>query len=115
MEPTVLPAVVAETYITSNAIDLSGQKSVNVRSYTDSVAGHDLDNLADGNDETYWMSNDSNDAVKRLEFHFEVSLAGLKFREIFLKFFKIRIRFISTVCQFENQTILDVTNTKTSA
>ena len=74
MEPTVLPAVVAETYITSNAIDLSGQKSVNVRSYTDSVAGHDLDNLADGDDETYWMSNDSNDAVKRLEFHFEVRL-----------------------------------------
>ena len=91
MEPTVLPAVVAETYITSNAIDLSGQKSVNVRSYTDSVAGHDLDNLADGNDETYWMSNDSNDAVKRLEFHFEVSLVGLKFRvsEFFFNFPKL--------------------------
>lgn len=104
MEPTVLPAVVAETYITSNAIDLSGQKSVNVRSYTDSVAGHDLDNLADGNDETYWMSNDSNDAVKRLEFHFEVSLVGLKFRvsEIFFNFSKLGS---DSFLQFDNSKI----------
>ena len=80
MEPTVLPVVVAETYITSNAIDLSGQKTVNVISFTDSVAGHGLDNLADGNGETYWMSSDSNDAVKRLEFHFEVIFVGLKLR-----------------------------------
>ena len=80
MEPTVLPAVVAETYITSNAIDFPGQKTVNVRSFTDSVAGHGLDNLADGNSETYWMCNDSNYAVKRLEFHFEVIFVSLKLR-----------------------------------
>ena len=52
MQPTVSPAVVEETYITSNAIDLSGQKTVSVRSFTDSAAGT-LDNIADGISETY--------------------------------------------------------------
>jgi len=84
MQPTVLPAVVEETYITSNAIDLSGQKTVSVRSFTDSAAGT-LDNIADGISETYWMSNDSNDAVKRLEFHFQVIFIGSnEIKDVFL-------------------------------
>ena len=108
MAPTVLPAVVEETYITSNAIDLSGQKTVSVRSFTDSAAGT-LDNIADGISETYWMSNDSNDAVKRLEFHFEVIFIGSdEIKDDFS-----RIQSISTVCRFGNQTMLDATSTKT--